>query len=57
MNIAMPEIPKDRLRINVNDSVDLKYWAKRLGVSEKELRDTVERIGPAADAVAEYLGK
>ena len=42
-------------RINIHDSEELKRWAERLEVTEAELKDVVIRIGPAADAVAEYL--
>lgn len=33
-------------RVEVNEAWALRYWTRELGVTEKELRDTVEAVGP-----------
>ena len=48
---------QDRSRINVNESWELQYWTKALGVSEEQLRDAVKAAGTSADAVRKHLGK
>ena len=47
----------DRARININESHEVTYWTKALGVSAEELRKAVEAVGPMADAVRKHLGK
>ena len=47
--------PQDAARINVNEDYEVRYW-KELGVSEDILRTAVEKVGPGADKVREYLG-
>jgi hypothetical protein len=47
----------DRLRVNVNEGYDLKYWSHKWNVTYEELRDAVKQVGPAAEKVAKYLGK
>jgi hypothetical protein len=42
---------QDRERININEKHDLEYWTGRLGVSEDELRDAVQRVGPMVEDV------
>lgn len=42
-------------RIDVTNPLDLNQWAVYLKVSEEDLRKTIEKIGPASDAVTEYL--
>jgi len=49
--------PQDRSRINVNESWELQYWTKELGVSEEQLRSAVKTAGTSADAVRKHLGK
>jgi hypothetical protein len=49
--------PQDRSRINVNESWELQYWTKELGVSEEQLRTAVETAGTSAEAVRKHLGK
>jgi hypothetical protein len=48
---------QDRIRVNVNEPHEIRYWTEQLGVSEAELRATVSAVGPAAEAVREHLGK
>lgn len=48
---------QDRVRINVNEPHEVRYWGQRFGVSEDELRAAVATIGPMADAVRQHLGK
>jgi hypothetical protein len=45
----------DRARINVNQDYERRDWAKRLGVTEDELRLAVHNVGDRADKVREYL--
>ena len=49
--------PQDRSRINVNESWELQYWTKELGVTEEQLRSAVKTAGPSAEAVRKQLGK
>lgn len=37
--------PADRSRINVNESYEVEYWTKELGVSSAELRELVKKHG------------
>ncbi|OAE56598.1 hypothetical protein A7J67_08100 [Achromobacter xylosoxidans] len=46
--------PQDRSRINVNESHELRYWTKELGVTEEQLRAAVKVAGVSASAVREH---
>lgn len=46
----------DTKRINVNEPYELRDWSKKLGVSEEQLRKTIQRVGTSADAVKRNLG-
>ena len=45
-----------RNRINLNDQDEVAYWSKLFGVSEAELRATVDRVGPYVEDIALDLG-
>jgi Protein of unknown function (DUF3606) len=47
----------DRLRINVSQEHECRYWAERFGVSPGELKAAVSRAGPMFEDVARELGK
>lgn len=49
--------PRDRARIDVHQTHELRYWSKKFGVSEDELRQAVEQVGPIVQRVEERLGK
>ena len=49
--------PKDRNRINVEQEHEVRYWAKRFGCSENELRVIVRRVGNSVEAVRRELGQ
>ena len=48
---------RDRARIDVHQPHELRYWSKKFGVTEDELRKAVEQVGPMAENVEERLGK
>jgi hypothetical protein len=47
--------PQDRNRINVNESWEVTYWTKELGVSKEELEKAVKKAGTAVSAVRQEL--
>ena len=49
--------PQDRRRINVNQDHELRYRTRKLGVSERKLRNAVKRAGVSAAAVERELKK
>jgi len=49
--------PQDRSRVNVEQEYERRYWAEKWSVSEDELRQAVEKVGPMAADVARELGK
>jgi hypothetical protein len=49
--------PADRLRINVHEEHELRYWAQALGVSHEQLKQAVSAVGVMAADVRQHLGK
>jgi hypothetical protein len=45
----------DEIRINANDTFELKYWAKKFGVTTSELKSAVRAVGDAPSAVHSQL--
>lgn len=52
LNISQPQDPK---RINVNEPWELRYWTKKFGASEAQLKQAVKTVGPMVDKVKIYL--
>lgn len=48
---------QDRERINVHEAYELKYWSNKWSVSEQQLRDAVDLVGPMVKDVQRALGK
>jgi len=47
----------DRLRINVHEDYERRYWAKKFHITQEELRAAVKRSGPIARNVERDLRK
>ena len=47
----------DRSRINLEEEHEIRYWTRRLGISEDQLRLAVKARGASAEKVAGYFGK
>ena len=47
---------QDRDLISLSEDYEFRDWAAKLGVSEKALRDAVERVGSRAEDVQRELG-
>lgn len=45
----------DRIRINVNQRYELRYWTMALGVTAMRLREAVGKVGPMVADVKRYL--
>jgi hypothetical protein len=48
--------PEDPNKINVNQSWELEYWAKKFNVSEERIKTAVSEIGIELENVKKYLG-
>jgi hypothetical protein len=46
---------RDRSKINMHQGIEVKYWAKELGVSKQELQKAVDKVGNAAASVRKEL--
>ena len=47
----------DRLRINLNEDYEVRYWTEKWSVSHEELAAAVHEAGVMVKDVAEKLGK
>ena len=47
---------QDRDLISLTEDYEVRDWAAKFGVSEKALRDAVERVGNRAEDVQRELG-
>lgn len=46
---------RDRVRVNVHEKHELRYWRERFGCSAGELRDAVDAVGVMAKDVEQHL--
>jgi len=50
--------PEDGNRkVDVNEAWALRYWTQELGVTERELREIVEVVGPVLSDVKRILAR
>ncbi|MYN24805.1 DUF3606 domain-containing protein [Duganella levis] len=47
--------PLDRVRINVHEEHELRYWTRELNVTADELSRAVAAVGVMAEDVRKYL--
>jgi len=47
----------DRVRINVHEDYEVRYWCGQLGVTPEQLRAAVRVVGPMVADVRRHLGK
>jgi hypothetical protein len=43
--------------VDVNEAWSLRYWTQELGVTERDLRETVEVVGPLLSDVKRILAR
>ncbi|MEO8442476.1 MAG: DUF3606 domain-containing protein [Betaproteobacteria bacterium] len=43
--------------VDVHQAWSLRYWTRELGVTERELRETVEAVGPLVSDVKRILAR
>jgi hypothetical protein len=48
---------QDRLRVNVHEYYEVRYWTEKWGVTQEQLVEAVHKAGVSAEAVARQLGK
>ncbi|MGF6275886.1 hypothetical protein ABIB38_004292 [Massilia sp. UYP11] len=46
---------QDRIRINVNEEHEVRYWTQELGVTREELEQAVKTVGVMVDDVRKHL--
>jgi len=49
--------PQDRLRINVHEEHEVRYWTQELGISREDLERAVLAVGVMASDVRKHLAK
>jgi hypothetical protein len=49
--------PQDRVRVNLSEDYEVRYWTEKFDVSKAELEKAVAKAGQSAAAVARELGK
>jgi hypothetical protein len=47
---------RDRSKINMQESYEVKYWTHALGISRDELQKVVDKVGNSAATVRKELG-
>jgi len=47
----------DRSLINLHEPYEVQYWTRTLGITEQQLRQAVQAVGPSVSAVRRHLGK
>jgi hypothetical protein len=45
----------DRSKISMENETEVKYWAKHLGITRKQLQSIVEKVGNSAASVRKEL--
>lgn len=49
--------PEDSTKINSSQEWETEYWCKKLGCSEPELQDAIDKVGVSVEDVKRYIEK
>lgn len=55
MTVQTNDQAADRLKIDVRDAWELRWWCRQFGCTEPQLRAAIEAIGAIAGNVRKYL--
>lgn len=47
---------QDRLRVNMDQEYEARYWAEKWGVSQEVLRSVVAKVGPMVSDLERHFG-
>lgn len=47
--------PRDRSRVNLDQEHEVRYWTKKFGCTEEELREAVRKVGSSAQAIEQAV--
>lgn len=47
--------PHDRSAINIHETHEVRYWTKKLGVTQDQLQKAIEKVGNSAAAVRKEM--
>jgi hypothetical protein len=45
----------DPTRIDTRERDDIRFWSKKLGISQRRLRDVVQKVGSSVSSIAKEL--
>lgn len=48
---------QDRIRINIHEEHEVRYWTQELGVNREQLEQAVKAVGVMAADVRKHLGE
>ena len=55
MAYVFETLPADRSRIEIEDPLEVRYWAGKFGCSEAQLREVVAEVGTSAARVEQVI--
>lgn len=55
MKAKLQYSPESYFTVSCKKKGDIHYWATHLGVSEKRIKDAVDKVGPSLEDVQKYL--
>jgi hypothetical protein len=46
---------KETTAININDTVELEWWANRFNINKDKIKEAVNRVGASVESVRRFL--
>jgi hypothetical protein len=57
MNTKLNTSTGDNYMINVSEDDELRYWAKKFGITPEKLKSAVRAVGSSVSTISKYLNK
>jgi hypothetical protein len=57
MTTKVKNAPKNPDTININDELELEWWADHFGINKDKIKHAVNMVGPSVESVRRYLQK
>ena len=54
--VNLKPVPQDEQRVNIFDDAEVRYWTKKFGCTEAQLKAAVMKVGIMAKVVEKELG-